>query len=147
MLRKVGVARARILGEFGRQVRRAAQASLKYADGPSTPGNPPHAHRTRTVKRTSRSTGKTRTRTVSLLRDLLFYSYDSTSRSVVIGPEKAHTNTVGDNAASALEYGGKSTIINHGKTVDVTIRERPFMRPALRDEQSKLPPMWANSIR
>lgn len=142
----VGKARAKALGEAGRAVRKAALRSLTYAVGPSSPGQPPHAHKSRQKTRTSKSTGRTRTRSVSFLREFLFYSFDDSSQSVVIGPARLNS-TVDSKALPALEYGGTSTIVDHGKRVVVAIRERPFMRPALKAEQPNFAGMWRNSVR
>ncbi len=135
-----------ILNEFGRLVRKDAQKSLVYDDGPSPAGQPPHAHRSRTRTRISKKTGKERTRSVSFLREFLFYSFDKERRSVVIGPVKL-SSTVDSGALPALEYGGKSTIVDHGKEKRVSIAARPFMRPAFQAELPGLPAMWKNSIK
>src|SRR5262245_24150354 len=74
------------LNEGGRAVRRTAQKSLVYADGVSSPGQPPHAHKTGWKTRTSKSTGRVRRRAVSFLRENIFYAYDKVSRSVIVGP-------------------------------------------------------------
>lgn len=143
----VDKATLRIFKEFGRLVRKTAQKSLKYGDKPSPPGSPPTAHRSNTVTRKSKSTGKTRRRSVSFLREYLFFAYDQTAKSVVIGPARLN-NTVSADAPAALEYGGTSAVTERGgKTKRVRIRERPFMRPAAAAELPKLPPMWRDSVR
>lgn len=136
----------RVLNQFGRMVRKRAQASLKYGDRPSAPGSPPTAHRSRSITKTSRSTGRTRKRSVSYLREFLFYSYDDAAKSVVIGPSKLD-QTVDSDALPALEYGGSSTVSSRGKGRRVKIRPRPFMRPALDAELPNLAPLWRNSVR
>lgn len=139
-------ANLRVLNQFGRLVRKQAQGSLKYSDRRSPPGSPPAAHRSRSITKTSRSTGKTRKRSVSFLREYLFYSYDDAAKSVVIGPSKLNS-TVDSGALPALEYGGSSTVRSRGKGRRVRIRPRPFMRPALDAEMPKLAPLWRNSVR
>lgn len=145
----------KVFNEFGRKVRSGAQASLVYDEKPSRPGDPPHAHRTFTIVRRSRKTGQVKfskktgkplKRTVSLLREYLFYSFDKRSNSVVIGPAGL-SGTVSKDAPHALEYGGPSTIKNRGQKQRINIRARPFMRPAAAKEIPKLPPRWRNSVR
>ena len=78
----------RIFSEFGRKVRKAAQKSLKYGEKASPPGSPPTAHKSRTVTKTSKSTGRVRKRSVSFLREYLYYAFDRTTKSVVIRSEE-----------------------------------------------------------
>jgi len=136
----------KILNEFGRNVRKAALASIPYADKASSPGSPPHTHRSRSLKRTSKKTGKVRIRSVSLLRELLYYKYDVNTKSVVIGPERAYS-TIDPDSLPALEFGGTARISDHGKLRTAKIAARPFMGPALELERPGLAPMWENSIR
>lgn len=146
VLKAVGRARVKVLGEYGRRVRRRAQKSLQYADGPAAPGEAPHAHRSRTRKRTSKRTGKVRVRSVSFLREFLFYKYDPASQSVVIGPERLDS-TVDPRALPALERGGPSSILDHGKRKAITVAARPFMAPAAAAERPGLSSLWKDSVR
>lgn len=148
VLKAVGKANVKILNEAGRKIRATAQKSLVYAEGPSSPGSPPHAHKSRKKTRTSKKTGKTRTRSVSFLREFLYYKYDFATRSVVVGPEKLNS-TVDSSALHALEEGGTSRVPAGpgGKTRSVTIRPRPFMRPAMNSNLPDFRNMWKNSVR
>lgn len=146
VLKAAGKARTKVLNESGRIVRKRALASIKYADLPSLPGRPPHAHRSRSRTRTSRSTGKTRTRSVSFLKEFLWYKYDFSSQSAVVGPERL-SSTVDPNSLPALERGGTSTILDHGKRRKVNIAARPFMWPALAAERPLLERLWKDSVR
>ncbi len=139
VLAALGRAKAKVFARVGAKVRAAAQKSLVYADGPSAPGKPPHAHKSRTRTRTSKKTGKTRTRSVSFLREFLYFSYDKTTSSVVVGPVKLQS-TVDPKALPALEYGGAAVIMDKGKRVSVNIKARPFMGPAFEG-------MWKDSVR
>lgn len=142
----IGKVKAKNFNEAGRQVRAKAQKSLVYSDKTSAPGGPPHAHKSRWLKKTSRRTGKTRIRRVSFLREFLYYRYDKTSQSVVIGPSRLRT-TVDPGALPALEQGGTAKILDHGETKRVRIRARPFMGPALAAVAPSLPQIWRDSIR
>jgi phage gpG-like protein len=115
-------AKRKFLSKVGAFVRRSAQTSMRYRKGPSKPGSPPSAHKERGA----------------LLRKLLWFAYDPSNDSVVIGP-------VGTGRAEAPrlnEFGGKA--VRRGKTV--TYPARPFMAPALAKEEPKLPFYWTNSV-
>lgn len=126
------------LSKLGAFVRRRAQTSLRYRQGVSSPGSPPSAHRTVLRANAKRLTGKPQL--VSPLREFLFFSYDDSSRSVVIGPARLN-GKVGD-APRSLEYGGTSVVMASGKTRSVGIKARPFMRPALAVELPNVPRVW-----
>lgn len=135
------------LNAAGRMIRAAAQKSLAYGDKASRPGSPPTAHRSRLHTRVSKTTGKSRTRAVSYLREFLFYSYDPANNSVVVGPVRLGS-TVDPGALPALEYGGSSTVEDRrGVRRRIQVRPRPFMGPALRQELPGLPAMWRDSVR
>jgi hypothetical protein len=136
----------RIFKEFGRRVRARAQKSLRYGEKPSAPGSPPTAHKSNTIERTSKSTGKKRVRSVSFLREYLWFAFDTSTKSVVIGPARLN-GTVSADAPRALEDGGTSTILDHGKRLKVSIKARPFMGPAAQAERAGLPAMWQDSVR
>lgn len=76
------------------------------------------------------------------LKNNLFFSWDGSSRSVVIGPVKLGAGV----APHALEFGGSSvTKIRRGnQTISraVQIRPHPFMRPANEKNKGKLPPLF-----
>lgn len=159
VIEAVGRAAAKVIGEYGRRVRKRAQASLQYAEGPSAPGSPPHAHRSRQIARRSRKTGQVKLskrtgkalkRSVSFLREFLFYQYDPSTKSVVVGPERLAT-TIDPAALPALEYGG-SARIRSGSPNEPVIRTanipaRPFMRPADAAERPGLMNLWKDSVR
>jgi len=170
VIKAIGKANLKILKDFGRAVRKTAQKSLKYTDKTSTPGSPPSAHKTRQVRKTSRSTGKSRLRRVSLLREYILFSYDETSKTVVIGPSRL-SGTSDPTAPERIEYGGtfrgdgrtifvanevsrdsKGKFVSGGQraiklTGTLTYKPRPFMRPALEAEKPSLEGMWKDSVR
>lgn len=127
----------RVLSKFGSFVRRRAKSSIRKRKKASQPGQPPSSH-------------------VGLLKDLIFFSWDSSARKVVIGPV-LKTNPTG--APETLEYGGDAEIAEgqfrtRGGKVRfervkkrVSIKQRPFMQPALKAELPGLPAMWADSVR
>jgi hypothetical protein len=136
VMRSVDAATRRVLSRFGAFVRTAAKSSIRKRRRESEPGQPPSSH-------------------TGLLRRFIYFGYDSTKRSVVIGPTLLNKEG-GESVLSALEHGGEtviSTLYKSGrnkhlnKRVRVTIAVRPFMAPALKQELPKLPAMWANSVK
>lgn len=130
VLAKVDKATRRVLSRFGAFVRRGAKSSIRKRKAPSVPGRPPSSH-------------------TGLLKRLIFFGYERQKRSVVIGPARLNQK-VGD-APEALEYGGTSTVVEglRGKRRkrSVQIKARPYMGPAFKKEQPKLPAMWRNSVK
>lgn len=116
----------RVLSRFGAYVRQRARSSIRKRRRVSQPGQPPSSH-------------------VGLLKDLIFFSYEPSARSVVVGPTLTNRPT---GAPETLEYGGESDLpIRGGKTARVRIEARPYMHPALAKELPGLPAMWRDSIR
>jgi hypothetical protein len=132
--------------EFGRLVRARAQRSILIREGSASPGQPPHGHKSGFRERRSRSTGRVRTRRVSLLREFIFYSFDQQSKSVVVGPVRLN-GTISSESLPALEYGGPSTAKIKGKRRRIRVAAHPFMRPAAAAELPQLPAMWRDSVR
>jgi hypothetical protein len=123
---RVDPATRRVLSKFGAFVRTGARHSIRKRKAISQPGDPPSSH-------------------VGLLRKLIYFGYDGTRKSVVIGPTPLH-GTV--EAPPLLEYGGRTRLKGRkGKAVMATFRARPFMGPAFEREKPKLPAMWAGSVR
>jgi hypothetical protein len=113
-----------VLSKFGAFVRTRARSSIRRRKKISEPGQPPSSH-------------------AGPLKELIFFAADLANQSVVIGPARFKDGSVPE----ILEYGGVSRIVSHGKTVKVEIEPRPFMHPAMEEEQKNLPPLWANSLR
>jgi hypothetical protein len=114
------------LSQAGAFVRTAAQTSMRYSKKSAEPGEPPKAHRGN-----------------PLLRKLLFFSYDASSRSVVIGPLKFKTGIV----PRVMEEGGRITQRINGVTKTMTYAPHPYMGPALAKERPQLANRWKDSIR
>jgi hypothetical protein len=133
----VDKATRKVLSKFGAFVRTSARSSIRTAKGRSKPGRPPHSHS-------------------GLLKRFLFFGWDPSSRSVVIGPEKLNGKNYGD-APDVLEHGGDTVIKGYplsraqikkypnGKKI--IIKKRPYMDPALEKNIDLLPPMWRNSVK
>ena len=119
-----------MLSKFGAFVRRGAKSSIRKRKAPSVPGKPPSSH-------------------TGLLKRLIFFGYQREKRSVVIGPARLNQK-IGD-APEALEYGGTSTVVEglrgSRRKRRVQIKARPYMGPAFKKEQPKLPAMWRDSVK
>jgi hypothetical protein len=125
----VDVAERKVLSRIGAFVRRTARSSIRKRKRVSAPGQPPSSH-------------------TGLLKRFIFFAYEPTHHSVVIGPARL-SQKVGD-APSALEHGGRSrVVVSRGKRQKrtVTIRPRPFMGPALERNLDEFADEWADSIR
>lgn len=152
---RVDKGRVKVLSKFGAFVRTKARSLIRKRKKTSAAGQPP----------TSR-TGK--------LKRFIFFSYDTTAESVVIGPElfasarkSKDGEPVSGTVPEVLEYHGpifirevqfpdgtwhRATMQNEKKRRlqeryrQVDIKARPFMGPAFRSELEKAPGMWANSV-
>jgi hypothetical protein len=117
----------RVLSRFGAFVRRTARSSIRKRKKTSAPGQPPSSH-------------------TGLLKRFIWFGYEPSKRSVVIGPARLTQGGRGE-APENLEYGGMATVIRQKRNRRARIRPRPFMRPAFEKEQQQLPALWANSIK
>jgi hypothetical protein len=126
VMRAVSDGTRKVLSKFGAFVRTTARHSIRKRKAISEPGNPPSSH-------------------VGLLKKLIYFGYDTSKRSVVIGPTPLHGTA---EAPPLLEYGGRARRrTRRGKVVQATYRPRPFMGPAFEQEKKKLPALWANSVK
>jgi hypothetical protein len=120
----------RVLSKVGWSLRRTAKRSIVKRKAISEPGKPPSSH-------------------TGLLRKFIFFGYDRSRGSVVIGPTRLN-RTIG-NVPEALEYGGTSTTRvgrrRRGRRRRIKIAARPFMGPAFEKEKPGVAAMWANSVR
>lgn len=135
----------RVLSRFGAYVRQRARTSIRVRESASAPGSPPHGHKSGLRTKTSKS-GEARTRSVSLLREYILFSYDRETRTVIIGPAKL-SGTTGPRALEALEYGGPSVSASYGRVRPISVRPRPYMRPAFAAELLRMPEDWRGAIR
>jgi hypothetical protein len=116
-----------VLSKFGAFVRRTARSSIRKRKKTSAPGQPPSSH-------------------TGLLKRFIWFGYEPSRRSVVIGPARLTQGNRGE-APENLEYGGMATVTRRKRKRRARIRPRPFMRPALEKERKQLPSLWANSIK
>ena len=152
----VAKATQRNLSKFGAFVRTRSRSSIRRRKKSSAPGKPP-----------SNRTG--------LLKRFIFFNYDPQAETVIIGPGKTNQiffnkdgQPVTGTVPEVLEYGGEIGIFEVFKfgrwqRADlrsrrriqgrkqrlrrVKIKARPFMVPAFEKEKSKLPALWAGSVK
>lgn len=125
---QVDAATRRVLSKFGAFVRRRAKSSLKYKDGAAPPGQPPHVHRTTRFTVRAGKKGAKKQQPASPLRELIYFSFEPATRSVVIGPALGGSRS---GAPEKLEKGGVAKS-SDGRAV--VVRPRPTMRPAFEIE-------------
>jgi hypothetical protein len=123
---KMGEATRRALSKAGAFIRTRARTSIRKRKKISKPGSPPSSH-------------------VGTLKKLLFFGYDPSAKSVVVGPAafgKAE-------APSLLEFGGQVKRATRRGRKTMVYRPRPFMGPALQREveAGTIPKQWQNAIR
>lgn len=114
----------RNVGHAAAAIRKDAVKSIVQADGPSSPGSPPHTHTQKTTK-----SGKTRKG--NLQRAI---AYDANKDSAVIGPRESVVGLAG----AAHEFGETF----HGDDFD----ERSYMGPALDRNLDRFASSWQGSI-
>ena len=151
VMSKVDPAIRKNLNRQGATVRQIQRRSMRDRKGPSKPGQPPNAH-------------------TRYLKDRIFYSYDPSTRSVVVGPELAKVrgaDPITSTVPGVLESGGDVRIEEYkrrqnGKWVRVSkrtpagrerrkrtihIKARPSAEPALQKSLSSFPDLWKGSVR
>lgn len=152
----VSKAERRVLSKFGAFVRTRARSSIRTRKKASQPGRPPSSH-------------------TGILKGYLFFAYEPSRRSVVIGPAKTNQvffrmdgTPVTGLVPEVLEYGGAIRILEvlkYGRWQradlrskrrlaglktrlrTVTIAPRPYMNPALRAEAPKFPLFWRDAVK
>ena len=130
VVRRVRDAARKVLSRFGAFVRRTAKSSIRKRKRTSAPGEPPSSH-------------------TGLLKRFIYFGFDPSRRSVVIGPARLDQKP-GD-APEALEHGGMSTVVEGRRRKRskrrVKVEARPFMGPAMEKELPGLPAMWRDSVK
>lgn len=125
-------ANLRNLSKAGAFIMTSARQSIRRRQKPSAPGQPPSAH-TGYLKR-------------------IYFGIEGKD-GVVVGPVKL--NAKGENVPQTLEFGGTQTLVvkrrRNGRLMTskrkVRYQARPYMAPALEKNVSKIPPIWAGSVR
>jgi hypothetical protein len=120
---KIDAGTRKTLSRFGAFIRVAAIRSIRNSKRTSKPGKPPYSH-------------------TGLLKRFIYFGYDTTQRSVVIGPVSLSRKS--GKAPQVLEYGGKVTLPD-GR--EVKIKPRPYMGPAFHTNLKVVSSLWRDAIR
>lgn len=109
-----------------------AKSKVSNRDGISAPGSPPSPHSGELVK-------------------LIFFVFDSATKSVVVGPVALNKPTrhpgYSGTVPELLEAGGDVLTSLRKGAVRQHYRARPYMKPAMDAEIANAPSLWANSVR
>jgi len=129
------------LSKFGAFVRTRAQTSLRRRKKASRPGRPPSSH-------------------VGLLKSKLFFAFDPSAHSVVIGPARLNGTTSqrrldpkSKTVPELLEHGGPArlSLFDPGggrrATRSIFVQPRPFMQPAFDAELPNAADLWRDSLK
>jgi hypothetical protein len=112
------------LSRFGAYVRTTARSSIRRRKAVSKPGQPPSSH-------------------MGLLKQHIYFIYEPTNRSVVIGPALLNERRHNPPVPELLEHGG--AVYRMG--VSMLYAPRPYMRPAFDQQMDNLEKLWRNSVR
>jgi hypothetical protein len=144
VIKRLRAEERRILSKAGAYVRRSAKQSIKSRGGKrSKPGQAP-------------------TNRTGLLRDLIFFSWDPLSRSVIVGPE-GRRSRARQPVPQLLEFGGlvrwtrwtsrrdtaadgSEITVRRSETRSDPLEARPYMGPALTKNLRHIPEPWRNAI-
>lgn len=108
------------LSKFGAFVRQRARSSIRTRKKSSPPGQPPSSHE-------------------GSLKRLIFFAYDASAKTVVIGPVPFRAGE----APSLLEHGG-TAVKKSGRPR--RYRGNPFVLPAARAELPKFPDLLRDMV-
>lgn len=133
IVRAMDQAQRKALSKMGAFVRRRAKSSLKYKDKSAVAGSPPFVHQSGRFTRTSKKKGIEVRKAASPLRELIYFAYDTSTRSVVVGPA-IWPSARAKGVPGTLEKGGSGTTLDRGIKRSIHISPHPFMGPALEAE-------------
>jgi len=126
IIESLGRATAAALSKAGAFVRTRGRSKLRKRRASAAANQPPSSH-------------------VGSLKNKTFFSFDPSTRSVVVGPEKFNKG-----AADTIEKGGEETLTDkHGHSRRVTYPPHPWMGPALAEEirAGTIPGPWHDSVK
>ena len=150
VIRRLGPAKAAVYRRAGGTLALIMKRSMRRRKTASAPGSPPHSH-------------------LGLLRERIFFAFDSARDSVVVGPQKLNSTKqlASGTVPELLDEGGtvqvhevlmqggwwrtgKNQRLNLGsmqtRTRTVRIKARPFTQPALGVMKDRYARLFQNSI-
>lgn len=141
--------RRKALSKAGAFVRTRARTSIRYRNQSSSAGQPPSGHRSMMWMKKKKD-GTVKPQLSSPLREFMFFAYDESSKSVVIGPALLNSTAArhaepqgGETVPEVLEQGG---VVRVPGRKAMRISARPYMQPAYQAERTSIMAAWANSI-
>lgn len=122
VLKALDKAEKAVLSKFGAYIRTTARRSIRSRKKTASPGSPPSSH-------------------IGTLKRLIFFGYDTNTKSVVVGPQLFNGKSGGGSktVANVLEQGGTRNGVAYDKF--------PFMAPALDQNKDKFAGLFANAVR
>lgn len=115
------------LNRFGSTVRKHAQYSMKTQKGSAPPGEPPYAHGRKLLKR------------------LLFYSFEPTTKSVIVGPVRLN-ETKDFHVPLVLEEGGRGyQKTRNGRVIPRQYEARHYMAKAAAPYRGRIAQWYADA--
>ena len=132
------------LSKGGAFIMRAARTSMRWRSGVNKKGQARFGKGSKPKPASAPGTPPFAWREQGQMRNMLFFAYDPSAKTVVVGPQKFRA---GD-APPLNEFGGRAVRRErNGKKRTVTYPPRPFMAPALAKETPRLPARWANAVK
>lgn len=124
--RAIDRGRYRALMRSGGWLRTTAKRTIRPRKGRSKPGAPPHSHE-------------------GSLRRLMFFGWDRSSSSVVVGPAAFKRRS---GVPRILEQGGSTKLPRYwrGGGRRISIRPRPYMAPAMKKAAPRLAGFWRGRV-
>lgn len=165
----IGKGKAAALRRFGGYLATVAKRSMRYRKGASAPGQPPSAHKDANLAR-KKKLGFSK-HNGALLREFLYYAFDPTTESVVVGPQGFRTKGGGMTVPQLHEYGGtvpangrlmvvknkpgrdvKGRFVSAGERIirltgSIRYPKRPYMAPALKVTRGNFAKQFKSIIR
>ena len=109
-----------VLSKAGSFIRQTAIGSIRTRKKSAHPGNPPHSHN-------------------GWFKRLIFFGYDATNQSVVVGPQLLNGGKGNPTVPEVLERGG----VRKGQSYHAF----PYMGPALDANQEKFAGLFAGAVK
>jgi hypothetical protein len=115
------------LSKAGAFIRRDAQQSIRSGKKSAQPFSPPKSH-------------------TGLFKRNIFFGWDASSRSVVVGAALFAKNA-GNSVPALLEGGGPGLVRRRGKLLRANFQPHPYMGPAREKNEEKIGSVFADSVK
>lgn len=126
VIKKIKDGTKSVMSKAGAFIRQRAKTSIRPRKGIAKPGQPPSSHD-------------------GTLRKLIFFGYDSSTDSVVIGPKLKGGGQSDPTTPHLLEFGGTTKSWRTQKTARYHVF--PYMEPALEKEKDKFRDLFQGAVK